>query len=172
VFLWQTLARKKNFIDQVLTSDAREVEDESTDAISYAQVKALATGNPLHIRKAELDSVIVKFERRQRTFQANVNRGINGLAVIGSDVDRLETRREAQVAIAGSWSKFSAYHGEESAEDSLLAKQVYNVSISQGWGAESMEQIASFSGTESEINTGLISTLNSQNQYSSAPLVM
>ena len=172
VFLWQTLARKKNFIDQVLTSDAREVEDESTDAISYAQVKALATGNPLHIRKAELDSVIVKFERRQRTFQANVNRGINGLAVIESDVNRLETRREAQLAIAEQWRKFSAYHGEEPAEDSLLAKQIYNVSISQGWGAERMEQIASFSGTESEINTGLISTLNSQNQYSSAPLVM
>lgn len=56
VCLWQTLARKKNSIDQVLSVDAREIEDESSEATSYAQVKALATGNPLHIRRTELDS--------------------------------------------------------------------------------------------------------------------
>ena len=172
VFLWQTLARKKNFIDQVLTSNAREVEDESTDAISYAQVKALATGNPLHIRKAELDSQIAKLERRQRTFQANYNRGKNGLAVIDSDANMLEVRRDAQIAIAEEWKKFSDSHGEEPSEELELAKQIYNMTIVQGWHPNQMEEVGSHSGTESEINAALIATLNSLNQYSSAPLIM
>ena len=172
VFLWQTLARKKNFIDQVLTSNAREVEDESTDAISYAQVKALATGNPLHIRKAELDSQIAKLERRHRTFQANYNRGRNGLAAIDSEAEKLQSRLEAQVAIANEWKKFSDYHGQETSEGLEQAKQVYNMTITQGWQADKMEEVASEAGTESEINAALIATLNSLNPYSSAPVVM
>ena len=172
VFLWQTLARKKNFIDQVLTSDAREVEDESTDAISYAQVKALATGNPLHIRKAELDNQIVKLERRQRTFQANFNRGKTGLAAIDSETMNLETRRNIQMEIAEQWKKFSDYHGSEVSEEVLQAKQVYNMTISQGWDPSAMEEVGSHSGTESEINAALIATLKAVNQYSSAPLIM
>lgn len=172
VFLWQTLARKKNFIDQVLTSNAREVEDESTDAISYAQVKALATGNPLHIRKAELDSQIVKLERRQRTFQANYNRGVNGLAVIDSETKKLEARLDAQMAVSEEWKKFSEYHGEELSDGLEQGKQVYNMTIVQGWSANTMEEVATCSGTESEINAVLISTLNSVNQYSTAPIIM
>ncbi|EQD63076.1 Helicase, partial [mine drainage metagenome] len=43
-YIWQTVERKAAFIAQVLHGDGldREIEDISTDALSYAEVKAIA----------------------------------------------------------------------------------------------------------------------------------
>lgn len=47
-YLWQTVERKARFINQVMRGrlDVREIEDIGQDALSYAEVKALATGDP------------------------------------------------------------------------------------------------------------------------------
>jgi len=54
-YMWQALERKARFVSQILTGEqvAREVADISDTTLSYAEVKALATGNPLLLEHAE-----------------------------------------------------------------------------------------------------------------------
>ncbi len=46
VYMWQTVERKAAFIHQVMAGEVagREVDDVGDVALSYAEVKALATG--------------------------------------------------------------------------------------------------------------------------------
>jgi len=57
-FMWQTLERKARFIGQVMHGrlDTREIADIGDTALSFSEVKAIATGNPLLIDKAEADA--------------------------------------------------------------------------------------------------------------------
>ncbi|MFP5376811.1 MAG: helicase, partial [Acidimicrobiia bacterium] len=54
VFCWQTVERKAAFIHQVMSGEVagREVDDIGDVALSYAEVKALASGDPLILEKA------------------------------------------------------------------------------------------------------------------------
>ena len=47
-YLWQTIENKQKFISQVMTSKTpvRVAEDVDESSLSYAEIKALATGNP------------------------------------------------------------------------------------------------------------------------------
>ncbi len=53
-YLWQTVERKARFIAQVMRGrlDVREIEDIGETALSYSEVKALATGDPRILDKA------------------------------------------------------------------------------------------------------------------------
>lgn len=66
--MWQTLERKAAFISQVATGRAtdREVDDIGDQALSYAEVKALATGNPLILEKAAVDTEASRLGRLRR----------------------------------------------------------------------------------------------------------
>ncbi|MEO7572825.1 MAG: helicase-related protein, partial [Acidimicrobiales bacterium] len=67
-YMWQTLERKATFIAQVTGGDVggREVDDIGDTALSYAEVKALATGNPLIMEKAAVDAEVARLTRLQR----------------------------------------------------------------------------------------------------------
>ena len=58
------MENKQKFIAQVMTSKlpVRSAEDVDETALSYAEIKALATGNPLIIEKAQLDSDVNKLK--------------------------------------------------------------------------------------------------------------
>ena len=67
VFSWQTVERKAGFIDQVMRGDITErfVDDIGDQALSAAEVKALATGNPLIMERAGVESELTKLSRLQ-----------------------------------------------------------------------------------------------------------
>jgi hypothetical protein len=60
--MWQTLETKARFIAQVMAGDKgiRSLEDVELAALSYAEVKALASGNPLVIEKAGVDAEVAQ----------------------------------------------------------------------------------------------------------------
>src|SRR5207248_1908580 len=64
-FLWQALERKSRFIGQVLSgrSTGRDVDDLGDATLSYAEVKALATGNPLLLELAEANSQVTRLRQ-------------------------------------------------------------------------------------------------------------
>ncbi|MCL1961965.1 MAG: hypothetical protein FWG56_09390 [Desulfovibrionaceae bacterium] len=66
-YSWQTLETKARFIAQVMRGDhgLRTIEDVALAALSYAEVKALASGNPLVIQKAGVDAEIAKLSTLQ-----------------------------------------------------------------------------------------------------------
>jgi hypothetical protein len=51
--------------------DVREIEDIGDAALSYSEVKALATGNPLLMDKAEADAELTRAERAERAWLRN-----------------------------------------------------------------------------------------------------
>lgn len=67
-YMWQTLERKAAFIGQVTSGcvDGREVDDVAESALTYAEVKALATGNPLIMEKAGVDADVARLTRLER----------------------------------------------------------------------------------------------------------
>ncbi len=67
-YMWQTLETKCRFIAQVMTGDAtvRRAEDVDSAALSYAEVKAIASGNPLVIEKARIDAEVIRLTRLKR----------------------------------------------------------------------------------------------------------
>jgi hypothetical protein len=71
--MWQTVERKARFIAQVMRGrlDVREIEDIGDAALSYNEVKALATGNPLLMEKAEADAELTRLERAERAHHRN-----------------------------------------------------------------------------------------------------
>ena len=56
-YMWQILEQKQKFISQIMTSKSpvRSCEDVDDTALSYAEIKALATGNPAIKEKMDLD---------------------------------------------------------------------------------------------------------------------
>jgi N12 class adenine-specific DNA methylase len=57
-YMWQALETKARFIAQVITGDnaARRAEDVGGQELSYAEVKAIASGNPAVLTLAEADA--------------------------------------------------------------------------------------------------------------------
>ncbi|WP_375481062.1 helicase-related protein [uncultured Jatrophihabitans sp.] len=72
-YLWQTVERKARFIGQVMRGslDVREIEDVGETALSYSEVKALATGDPRILEKAKLDAEVTRLERLERSHTRN-----------------------------------------------------------------------------------------------------
>jgi hypothetical protein len=64
-YMWQTLETKAKFIAQVMTGDmsVRRLEDMDSAALTYAEVKAIASGNPLVIEKAQVDAELIRLIR-------------------------------------------------------------------------------------------------------------
>lgn len=67
-YMWQTLESKCRFISQVMTGDAsvRRAEDVDGAALTYAEVKAIASGNPLVIEKAAVDADVMRLTRLKK----------------------------------------------------------------------------------------------------------
>ena len=63
-YLYQLVERKQKFIAQIMTSKSpvRSAEDVDEQALSYAEIKALASGNPLIKEKMDLDIAVTKLK--------------------------------------------------------------------------------------------------------------
>jgi N12 class adenine-specific DNA methylase len=72
-YLWQTCERKARFIGQVMRGrlDVREIDDVGDTALSYSEVKALATGDPRILEKARVDAEMTRLERLERAHTRN-----------------------------------------------------------------------------------------------------
>lgn len=70
-YMWQTLETKARFVTQVTggAKALRNVEDIESTVLTYAQVKALASGNPLVMEKAQVEADLGKFCRLEQAFR-------------------------------------------------------------------------------------------------------
>lgn len=71
VYNWQLLERKSRFIAQVMNRDLNErsVEDIDAKALTYAEMKALATGNPAVIEKVAVDAELRKLSALEKAYR-------------------------------------------------------------------------------------------------------
>ena len=72
-YMWQTIETKAKFIAQVMSGDtaARTAEDVDLAALSYAEIKAIASGNPLVLEKMEVDTEISRLQILRSSYTAS-----------------------------------------------------------------------------------------------------
>ena len=104
-YLYQLVENKQKFISQIMTSKTpvRSAEDIDEKALSYAEIKALAAGNPLIIEKTELDASVSKLKLLKQSFLSQIydledkiakyfpneiNRLDNKIKMLSEDIER------------------------------------------------------------------------------------
>lgn len=72
-YLWQTIENKQKFISQIMTSKTpvRVAEDVDESSLNYAEIKALATGDPKIKEKMDLDNEITKLKMLEANYKSN-----------------------------------------------------------------------------------------------------
>src|SRR5437773_2622390 len=93
-YMWQALETKARFIAQVLTGDStvRQAEDIGAQALSYAEVKAIASGNPAVLTLAEADAVLHRLRVLQKHHADEQYLARRQLRALPADIERLERR--------------------------------------------------------------------------------
>ena len=72
-YLWQIVETKQKFISQVMSgkTPTREMQDVDATVLNYAEVKAIATGNPYIKRKMELDFEVQRLSVLESQYREN-----------------------------------------------------------------------------------------------------
>lgn len=69
-YMYQLVEQKQKFISQIMTSKSpsRTMEDIDDKALTYGEIKALATGNPKILEKTSLDTDVAKLKLLKQEF--------------------------------------------------------------------------------------------------------
>lgn len=93
-YSWQTVERKAKFIDQIMRGslDQREIEDIGDNTLSFNEVKALASGDPLILERAEIEQEVTTLTRLERS-HARAQAGLRGrIDLAQRDLETLDER--------------------------------------------------------------------------------
>ena len=107
-YMWQILENKQKFISQIMTSKSpvRACEDVDDTALSYAEIKALATGNPYIKEKMDLDIQVAKLRMLRASHTSQIYRLETDIArtypVQIASVQQRIANLEADKAVAAS----------------------------------------------------------------------
>jgi hypothetical protein len=117
-FMWQALETKARFINQVMTDDnaARRAEDIGGQELSYAEVKAIASGNPAVLTLAEADAELQRLivlrkaftdeqflaRRNLRELPDRIERLTQRLSGVTADQATMKSHEDDEVVIGGS----------------------------------------------------------------------
>ena len=82
-YSWQLIENKQRFIGQVMTSKspARSCDDMDDAALSYAEVKALAAGNPMIKEKMDLDIQVTRLRSLKAAYNSQKYRLEDALTI-------------------------------------------------------------------------------------------
>ena len=104
-YMWQILENKQKFISQIMTSKSpvRACDDVDDTALSYAEIKALATGNPYIKEKMDLDIQVSKLKLLKANHTSQIyslesdiaRRYPREIAVAQGQIEALKTDMEA-----------------------------------------------------------------------------
>jgi hypothetical protein len=116
-YMWQALETKAKFIAQVMTGEnaVRSAQDIGGEALPYAEVKAIASGNPAVLTLAEADAEqqrlsLLKKQHADEHFLARRNFRLlpdttagltERLASLTADLDTMKARADDPLTIAG-----------------------------------------------------------------------
>ena len=87
---WQLLEVKARFIAQVMCGDVstRRVEDLENAALTFAEIKAIASGNPLVMEKVRVDTEIRKLDALRASHQNQLYRVTREVSELPFSVER------------------------------------------------------------------------------------
>jgi len=99
-YMWQALETKARFISQVMTGDnaARRAEDVGGQELSYAEVKAIASGNPAVLTLAEADAELQRLAILKKNHADEQFLARRSLKELPDRIQRLKERLSALTA--------------------------------------------------------------------------
>jgi hypothetical protein len=136
-YLYQLVENKQKFIAQIMTSKApvRVADDVDETALSYSEIKALATGNPLIIEKCNLDMEVARLnmlkashlnqvyaleELVHRKYPAEITRLTERIAGYEKDVELAKVHPKAQEGFCGMEVEGKHYVEKEDAGKAII----------------------------------------------------
>lgn len=96
-YSWQLLETKQRFISQILSGsvEKRSASDISDTVLNYAEVKAIAIGNPLVKQRVEADNELSRYLSLQRKAIAEKERNAAVLAKLPEIISNLQKKIDA-----------------------------------------------------------------------------
>ncbi len=97
-YLWQTVENKQKFISEAMSGDItdRTTTDIDNKVLTYAEIKAVATGNPFIKEKMELENRLMRIQMARREFEAKQQRFQKLVDVTGPDtIKAYDTRLQS-----------------------------------------------------------------------------
>jgi len=93
-YMWQALETKARFISQVMTGESavRRAEDVGGQELSYAEVKAIASGNPAVLTLAEADAELQRLSILKKNHADEQYIARRSLRELPETIDRLKKR--------------------------------------------------------------------------------
>ena len=152
-YMWQTLETKAKFIHQVMTGDThlRHIEDIDARALTYAEVKAIASGNPLVIEKASIDAEVTRLSRLQSQhaetqyrIRSSVRRLTEDIPIITRRIAAVESDLARRVETRGD--AFEIRIGNMVYKDRGVAGELINRAAARIVGAAREQEIGVFAG--------------------------
>ena len=86
-YLWQTVENKQKFISEAMSGDItdRTTTDIDNKVLTYAEIKAVATGNPFIKEKMEIENRLMRIQMARREFEAKQQKFQKLIDVTGPD---------------------------------------------------------------------------------------
>lgn len=113
-YSWQIIETKAKFIAQIMKGEttARTMEELDEAILSFAQMKAAASGNPLILRKFEVDSEVHRLQalesahdRRRYSIQYNIRESEDRVIQLEKVIPQIE--KDAELVAKYNFEKFS-----------------------------------------------------------------
>src|SRR2546427_5937754 len=136
--MWQTLETKQRFIQQVMSGQVtvREAEDLESGALSFAEIKALASGNPAVMEKVRIDTEVRKLDmlraahlnqhyeigRQVRELPERIERSRENHVGLLADIDRRNAHETDTFTIEVEGQEFSGKNAREEAGEAVIKR--------------------------------------------------
>lgn len=154
--LWDILDRKQHFINQIMNGEdvGRTAEDTGDVTLSAAEVKAIASGNPLIMEQVQLTNDISKLEDLQKAFNSSVTKAkakitedTNKIAAVTKTIENAKEDIKSRVDTY-SEGKFSMTIGGKKFTDKKDAGAVLVEAIRAKANVDGYVTVGSFAGFE------------------------
>ena len=145
-YMWQTLETKARFIQQIMNGSVtvRQAEDLEGGALTFAEIKAIASGNPAVMEKVKVDTEVRKLDQLR---SSHINQQHNIKWQIKSLPDRI-TRSQNYLAALTSDMATRDQHAEEDFSIQV-GKRTYSGKGARETGAAALvDVITSWRGDE------------------------
>jgi len=156
-YMWQTLETKARFIAQVISGRAtvREAEDVAGGALSYAEIKAIASGNPLVMEKVRIDTEVRRLDMLRAAYlnqQYEIGKQVRDLPGQIADAKQYHAgllqdiaRRNAHGADASTmFIAGRAFFGKDAREQA--GKALVQAIMSSLWGEKGLKHLGQYRG--------------------------
>jgi N12 class adenine-specific DNA methylase len=111
-YMWQCLENKARFINQIMNGSVtvRQAEDLEGGALTYAEIKAIASGNPAVMEKVKVDTEVRKLDQLRAS---HVNQQHNIRWSIKSLPEQIERSQKYHAAVTADITTRDAHADEE-----------------------------------------------------------